>query len=79
MSADEEFEETATHGEGGQEEGAVVAVGVAKSVRSTGGFINASRWGMVVIRTIAVPNQEKEKHTHRSRAKRFLSGRILYL
>ena len=27
MSADEEFEETATHGEGGQEEGAAVAVG----------------------------------------------------
>jgi hypothetical protein len=51
---------------------------VAESVRSTGGFINASRWGMAVIRTIAVPNQEKEKHTHRSRAKRFLSGRILY-
>ena len=27
MSADEEFEETVTHGEGGQEEGAAVAVG----------------------------------------------------
>jgi hypothetical protein len=27
MSADDEFEEAVTHGEGGQEEGAAVAVG----------------------------------------------------